>query len=83
MPKYAVQPALIPDARLVRRLEAQLSPQPMTLEAIAKMLAYDENTRPAEEYVLRALQDLEERGLAKRISGKGWAKDNKLFGKEV
>lgn len=79
MPKYAVQPALIPDARLVRQLELMLPMQPIDLPAICKLLAYDETTRPTESNVLRALMDLEERGLAKRITGKGWAKDNRIF----
>jgi hypothetical protein len=79
MPKHAIQPSLIPDARIVRMLEVQLPAQPIKIDAICRLLAYDDTTRPTESDVLRALQDLEERGMAKRVPGQGWAKDNRLF----
>jgi hypothetical protein len=80
--KYAVIPSLVPDARLVRALEAKLPLQPLPLEDICRLLAYSETRRPMDCDVLRALIDLEERGLARRVRRKGWARDNQLFGKE-
>lgn len=84
MTNYAVTPACIPDARLVRILEVHLPDIGyLKLSEVEKLAArFDKSGQVApadstgsfwtDSEVLRALLDLEERCLAQRTAGKGW-----------